>query len=734
MTNPLKIRVEEFFVESKDPNRSHTILQVTEATDNQEAVIKGSFFALFEIEQGNTRIIKYLQDLAIFLEKFYYDEYVGERNHFEDTILHANQLLRGFEVPANTGVHAILAVVKKNKISFTTHGQPGIWLFAKGTRRAHPLKQEDEDNDSFFPELIEGVLGIQDVMLVGSTHLEDYFTPDRLAKIVHGHNSAEIARHLNRTLSELGSGLSFAGIVAEAVPSAPQHRNRRKPLGSHASIEVLLSGQDQTKELLTPTVFRNARHWFKEQWKTRPQGTKTPSRNRTDETRKQKNTKARQLLEAQQDSFLFGHFLWHIVRTGSIFAVRIVKGSMILVWRGGVLIRSFIGSSPSDRRAAKSILQSRTKSRLSLFNERFRSLPTKKRFVFIALVAVIIIAIGGGGTLLYRNIQDKRLTEFNTTVQQVARLHEEAEAKQIYGADDEARGQLLDAKQLLAQLKSRTREQKQEHEQLEFMITAALADLRHEIPVQPTLLATITEETLAKPRSIGFLTDKIMATSDHTARAVLIEIPSGATREITAPEPLINPHHADDELWWQISNKLFTTDEGGTVNERFDQLNSAADYVIFNRRAYLLQPKENQITTHAPRGENFASFATNWITEETIFPLDAQFLAVDGDMYIFNKTGSVQKFIRGKSVNLNLYPIEPLLDTVTQVWTDISTDFIYILDSKEGRLVVFDKFGKLKKQYKSDELKSATDFLISEGSKKAYFIADHGVMEFDLSD
>src|SRR3989344_114886 len=120
MAFPLTIRQNQFFVESKNTIRSHTLLHVTEIKNDREAELKGSFFAIFEIEQGNSRLIEYAQDFIAFIEKFYYEEFAGERNHFEDTMLHANQLLRGFETPSNTGIHAVMGLVRGNALLFCT--------------------------------------------------------------------------------------------------------------------------------------------------------------------------------------------------------------------------------------------------------------------------------------------------------------------------------------------------------------------------------------------------------------------------------------------------------------------------------------------------------------------------------------------------------------------------------------------------------------------------------------
>jgi len=394
---------------------------------------------------------------------------------------------------------------------------------------------------------------------------------------------------------------------------------------------------------------------------------------------------------------------------------------------------SQLKSSPTERIVAKSFLKSKTKSKLSFFKDRFKTLPLKKQIALSAIFIFLIIIVGTTSTYIYQSARKKQIAEFNEITTKIIQLQEEAEAKQIYNADDEARAQLLEGRHLLSLIKTKTRVQKDKKNQLEEMINSSLINLRKEIIIQPALLAGISEETLAKPRYLENTNEKIIVTGAHTARAIIIQKDSVTIKEIATPEPLTNPYFDNENnLFWQSGNKLFVINEDDSITEKFDQLNHAIDYMVYNRRLYLLQPEQNQITTNAPSAGGFASYTKNWITEETVFPLESQFLAVDGDLYIFNNTGSVQKFNRGKSVSFNLKLIDPLLENVNQVWTNDFSDFLYILDSKFGRLVVFDKHGKLAAQYKSDLLKNATDFATDEPNKQIFIITDRGVMSFKI--
>ena len=726
MNGSLTIRTHEFFVESRDTDRSHVIMAITEPKDAAEAGLKGTLFIVFEIEQGNARITEYVHDIVRFIERTYYDEYAGERNHFEDTVVKTNQLLRGFQLPTTTGIHTMVGVVKKSALTFVTHGEPHAWLFAKGTREPHALivapGKEARESGSFFSELVEGNLSIQDVVLFASTHVGDYFTPDRLSKIVRGHSSEEIARHLLKILKDLGSGLAFAGIVAEAVPAPGGKPISNFTVGSHASIEALLAGRDRTAEFLMPTVFRNTGHWLREQWEARPRTGKLGQR-----------ANAAHPTRASADHLLLGHLIWFLVKNFIILVIRLLRGILFAFWHAGLWFIALVRSTPHDRRTLRSTVAGQTKNQFSLWFRRFRTLPASKQLVVLGIAALIVFIVGGSGTLIYQRFETKRLALSADLVQRITRNHEEAQAKVIYGADADARALLKDAEQLIAQLPVRGRREKQERDDLRGLIAATLSELRKELFVMPRLLAPIAEATLAPPRHVGLLPGTLVATSLHTAHGIMIDTVTGATREISTPAPLTNAAYENGALVWQQGNQLLAMDKDGATKPIFEQLGAGRDYTIFNKRLYILVPDKEQIIAHAPRADGFAAAGASWITENTVLPFDAQLVTSDGDLYVFSSGGSVIRFRRGKSIDFNFIPIDPSLTSIKQVWTSETTKFLYVLDVTQARLIVFDKEGRLKAQYRADAFPTASDFVVDEATKRAYVVANEGVWEFELA-
>jgi len=405
---------------------------------------------------------------------------------------------------------------------------------------------------------------------------------------------------------------------------------------------------------------------------------------------------------------------------------------MILLWRGLILLPAFFRGSPGERKVLRSETKRSVRGRIVAWYTRFRSLPPRKKTRLSVVLLFLITVVGGGTTLIYQRVKAHEATTTAQLITQITRNHEEAQAKLIYGADADARMLLHEAEQLISQLPKRGTANKQVREQLAGMVATALAELRKEILVQPTLVVPITDVTLARPRALALYGEEIMAGSAHTSRAVLVKLTSGTTREVGTPNPLTNSYAVDQTVWWQMGTGIAPINQDGVAGELFGQLGNASDYVIFNQGLYVLRPDEEQIIRYPARGVTFAGSGQPWIKEQTVLPLDARFLAIDGDLYVVSVNGSVQKLRRGAAIPFSLTPIDPEITTVTDVWTNEKSSFIYILDAAGGRMVVFNKEGKLRAQYRADALKTATGFFLDEKKKKAYVAVDEGVISFDL--
>jgi hypothetical protein len=148
----------------------------------------------------------------------------------------------------------------------------------------------------------------------------------------------------------------------------------------------------------------------------------------------------------------------------------------------------------------------------------------------------------------------------------------------------------------------------------------------------------------------------------------------------------------------------------------------------FGGNIYLLDAKNNQIYRYTPNPTGYTPQGANY------FPTNAQprleravDLAIDGDVWILNDNGTVQRFRGGASIPFTLGALTPPLKNPVAIFTRPEVDSLYIADAGNQRIVEFDKNGKFVRQFKpysekGDVFKNLRDFTVNETKRKLYFV------------
>lgn len=151
---------------------------------------------------------------------------------------------------------------------------------------------------------------------------------------------------------------------------------------------------------------------------------------------------------------------------------------------------------------------------------------------------------------------------------------------------------------------------------------------------------------------------------------------------------------------------------------------------IYFGNIYVLDKDGKQINKFVQTSGGFSK--ADYFT--TISPdlSDATSIAIDGSIWILFKNGTIEKFTKGKSDEFALSGLTKAFSNPLRIAT--ATDFsnIYVLDSGNSRIVVFDKNGSYKAQYNSDVIRNAKDFEVLETDKKIYVLSQNKVYQIDL--
>jgi len=157
---------------------------------------------------------------------------------------------------------------------------------------------------------------------------------------------------------------------------------------------------------------------------------------------------------------------------------------------------------------------------------------------------------------------------------------------------------------------------------------------------------------------------------------------------------------------------------------------------------YLLSPSDNQIFKYTSLVGNYST-RNNYILDTISINLkDAVDLAIDGSVYVLMKTGDVMKFTSGTKIDFaltgmpastNVQQKSPgaKMENPIRIITSLDLQNIYIADAGAKRVVVFDKNGKYKTQYVSNEWTDMKDIWVSQDNNKIYVLSGTEVYEVD---
>lgn len=148
----------------------------------------------------------------------------------------------------------------------------------------------------------------------------------------------------------------------------------------------------------------------------------------------------------------------------------------------------------------------------------------------------------------------------------------------------------------------------------------------------------------------------------------------------------------------------------------------------FNGNIYLLDATNNQIYKYAATAAGYSPKAAPY------FPANAQPLlskaidmAIDGDVWVLNDNGTVQRFRSGVAIAFELEALPTPLKNPVAIYTRPEADAVYIADAGNQRIVEFDKNGKFVRQLKPYAEKGVVfqnlqDLTVNDLKRKLYFV------------
>lgn len=178
-------------------------------------------------------------------------------------------------------------------------------------------------------------------------------------------------------------------------------------------------------------------------------------------------------------------------------------------------------------------------------------------------------------------------------------------------------------------------------------------------------------------------------------------------------------------VYYLDGGSIFNSDKKEIIK---DGWTNAVGLSTYFGNFYVLDKKEG-ILKFVKGGSSYSK--SSYFSDSKPDLSSARSLAIDSSVYILLSDGKILKFTKGKADSFSAKALKPFLNP-TRIFTNTDTENIYVLDKGSARIVVFDKTGVQKQEYKAEVIKNAQDFDVKEKDKKILVLSGGKIYQIDL--
>ncbi|MFH1226218.1 MAG: hypothetical protein V1684_02970 [bacterium] len=719
---------------------------VTRTSPAKEKAL-GKMFGLLEAKFTKQVDEMFLENLVKNLKTNYYQfdneaEEVAIETIFEQAIKRTNSEISdlvkekaGFDLK---NFRAIVAVIKDQQLHFAPVGLTNVLLVRQLALLDESARQADRQNykiinvlattqetadrptpTKIFSNIISGEIKEADALVLANNNFLDYLSLDKIKKIITTLPAGTAAEQFKNLLLGVNQDHAFGALTVKFVPLIAKpmtDRDLSSAISPQKSMAELIDTEANTEKLLTPSLGFNLLDYFK---------------------KITNYLTARKLSQNLYNHGSYGQsagFFKTILRQlgkGLILSGYLLRGLFSLIVKP---------ASAGRRTSADGINETAPLSQRSdnLANKFFQLPKINKIILIVALI--FIIAFTQSIIILSKRQTNKvEQQQYEQMLGKIREKQDTAEARLIFEDEDGARQLLVEARSLLITLPQNARQRRKDFSSLTEKNEQLLAKTKKIINVdRSTIIADLSN---ARPNFLAqqlIISGNQLITNNLSENAIYsISLDDQPIKKLAGAEIALRHGNNLDEqsLLFEQENgftKFNLTDNTfSPITVEFNSANQPAikDFMIYNKRLYVLDKANRQIYKHEATEAGFGPGAP-WLKNSPDLS-QAVSLTADGYLYVLSNN-EIKRFLRGNEQPLTIANLEPTLNQPTKLWTDIESNYLYLLDPANKRLVVLTKDGKLQGQYYSDQFNNLKDFAVKEVENKIYLLNGTQVVEIPL--
>lgn len=591
----------------------------------------------------------------------------------------------------------LVAISDRGQIHFAHLGdidalliqQASLTRVSENQGRFNPLK--------LFSHITSGLLDPGNAMIFTTSSLLDYISGEKIKKLLHELPPRIVEQRLERLLSQVPPSVSFEAVLIKFTTELDELAER----GYRAA-------QDDDRE---PDV---ARPSFATPVDGREPVEQAP-RNRT-----VRNFPRRAWGVASFFRIFFralgAYFV--LVYTAIIIGVR-------ALWRLIVVLISHRQRTAHEQHYIRVISQRYEDLRAQLFHVSRRSRFILFSAILIGFVLLHVVMIKGQ----FQHVQRAQST-FDETLVRIAEKKHAVDNAIIYNDDKTAEQALVEINSLLRGITPLNKAQEDQIAQYLEDTRRDLNKVRHINDIPSPLVAADLGAAEKKFESLVTTSDGSYLVSSGAelsrwkdGKLTPIASASSAIERILVSGSNVFVLTADQKLLKLSGQALAPASITMNANQK-----EIAAAILYANNLYLLDTS-GVLYKYNGTSSGIFSAGFEWGRDTTLAGgLD---IAIDGNLYVLTSNGRILKYARGQRVDFTYHEPNPRVGAQGKLVTSKESNFLYLLDSDNDRLIVLEKQGPTKDQFTSREFTHLTDLAVSIdessiallGGTKIYLIA-----------
>lgn len=686
----------------------------------------------------------------------------------EETLGDFNEKLKKIEKVENLenlkdSISSVIIVVKDDNIYFTNHGQILSYIYHAG-KIINLCKEEEENVNRVFSDISIGKLSRKDLLFFGTTNVFDNLKDEDILNSIGNLDLSNFIESIQKKISNIKANLEGAFLVIGKKQEECSILNNIETLSlkdkfKNGLEENINSSSDSEDDSNIDEVFKKKEFDFLKIF------TDLGSSISSAYKKVSKSEKMKGFFKSTSNFFVSSYKKFIPFVSTNIKKIKFPEKKLKIkekVEKGKDKIEKNIEKVEKGKKKIDFKIKNKNfkKDLGRFFSKSSKHLKKYKNIYRISSVSLLILIILITFTFRLKQQSDKKqLAEqiYNKQIEEINLVHNEASSALIYNNYFKAKDLMKNAEELILALPNVTPEEIENKNNLllenneilkrAYKITTLenpeilvdfSSDIKNEAEIIPegeeNTSDTETENIINKPVVIN----KVLKTTNNL---YAFDYEAQNIYSIKNDKSIENKNLSEDigilidggefdkedrELLFLNKDKSLVSIENND-SDLTDLSSSLSPYKIsklgfYGSNIYFLDKENDNIISIRRSTYGYYGSASKWIKEDVDFKNVSSF-AIDGYIYVAYQNGLIERYLKGYKNNFYLDIVNPILENIDKIWTEEDMNEMYVMDSKENRILIFNKDSSaLIEQITSPAFDNLKDFTVDYKNEIIYVL------------